>query len=349
MSTTLAQSTKPRKLVIVKLAAIGDVAMTCQVLLRYKQSLTIAETQIYWVIDKGLIALAQSILGNSLKVNWVGIEAKGLLTGTLWDKTLKFLEIGLKLLSIKPNELAIMHRDSRYNLLKLFTLNPFCKTAQINASGQEVLRLSSTLKALGYVEELVTHTKPTQKGGNENLTVGLLLGGGKNLKVTFVEKTWPHYEKLSKLLLQDDRVNLILFGTEEASSLATKIVNINSKQKILNRVGQLELPKLAEELSKLRVLVTVDTGASHIAATVMKKTSQGIFVLFGPTNFDIWAPKSLHGAHIKVLNHSIPCAPCYKDDGNYTPCTLQENARYSCMTNISPEYVSNEVLSFMFG
>ncbi len=319
--------------------------MTCQVLLRHKNDLIRQGVDLYWVIDHELIGLAKALLGPELTVHWIGIRAKDLLNASFIKKILSFFGLWLKLLALRPNQIALLHRDQRYKLLGLLTLATNGRIAQVKTQIHEVDRIAETLNALGYKQEPPAGA-PTPLE-TDAMTVGLLLGGGSNLKVTYNEKKWPHFEALANLLLKNDQVHLVLLGTQDEKSLSDAIVASNPAGRIKNLVGQLKLNQLPHTLSKLQALVTVDTGLSHIAATVMQNDNQGLFVLFGPTNFAVWGAKPLYGAMVKTLTLNLECSPCYKDDGQYLPCSQIAEKKYSCMKNITPEHVSKEVLLFM--
>jgi heptosyltransferase-2 len=84
------------------------------------------------------------------------------------------------------------------------------------------------------------------------------------------------------------------------------------------------LPRL---LSRLRCLVSGDTGVAHLAAAVGVAT----VTLFGPTDRRLTAPR---GPAARALDRAAPCAPCF-----LPTCPID----HVCLTRIEPDAVLHEV------
>lgn len=117
-------------------------------------------------------------------------------------------------------------------------------------------------------------------------------------------KNWPWERFLETASALDQRTGLrpfFLLGpveTETSREMTGKIENLGFP--ILRDIS---LPILAGLLSQCAGYLGNDSGVSHLAAAL------GIpaFLLFGPTDPEIWGPK---GKNVKILSPDQPCAPC---------------------------------------
>lgn len=96
---------------------------------------------------------------------------------------------------------------------------------------------------------------------------------------------------------------------------------------VLDRSGRTTVGVLAAFLEAADVVVTNDTGPMHLAAAVGVRT----VALFGSTS-PVWtAPR---GAGHRVVQHPVPCAPCFRRD-----CRIG----YLCLEGIEVARVRDEV------
>jgi heptosyltransferase-2 len=118
----------------------------------------------------------------------------------------------------------------------------------------------------------------------------------------------------------------VLLGTDDdaataAAALAAAGAPIPS---LVGRDRPTLLPRL---LSRLRCLVSGDTGIAHLAAALGVAT----VTLFGPTDRRLTAPRGLRS---RVLTRAAPCSPCF-----LPRCPID----HVCLTRIEPDEVLNEV------
>lgn len=146
---------------------------------------------------------------------------------------------------------------------------------------------------------------------------------------TYQSKSWPREKFVSLARMMKERydlVSLVLWGPgeeETARSVARSVPGaLCAPETGIARLGAL--------ISRLRLLVTTDSGPKHLAVL------QGIptVTLFGPTDPVIWDP--MNERH-DVIYLDLPCAPCKK-----LTCTPN-----SCLTEIETEDVMRCIVNIL--
>ena len=156
------------------------------------------------------------------------------------------------------------------------------------------------------------------------------LGGGQNSKTEFTLKQWPYWSQLLTQLKMSPAQNIVLVGAPSESDNAHKIlekVNLTSGQ-IVNLVGRTNLIQLIAVIRNAEKFIGVDSGPLHIADAALVPCVG----LYGPTSPKSWG---LLGGRSIALHHSVPCSPCYKDDGYFPPCPYE----HRCMVGLTVEAV----------
>ena len=111
----------------------------------------------------------------------------------------------------------------------------------------------------------------------------------------------PIYVSVIKQIL-DEGFNITLIG-DDKDGAKELILDFPS---LVNMVGQTSLEDWFELIAKASVVVSPDTASMHIAAALGIRT----IALFGSTNPLLTAGL---GSQVKVVSHSVPCSPCYRD------------------------------------
>jgi ADP-heptose:LPS heptosyltransferase len=108
-------------------------------------------------------------------------------------------------------------------------------------------------------------------------------------------RRWPidRFVRLGKLLARSTNATFVLTGTESERSL-TSWLRSQLATPVLDLTGRTDLGTLAAVIGRLDLLVTNDTGASHMAAA----TSTPSVVLFGPSEPRRWAPLDSNRHHV---------------------------------------------------
>ncbi len=133
-----------------------------------------------------------------------------------------------------------------------------------------------------------------------------------------------HFAQLIRDLLERG-ASIVLTGSAEDRSETQRLAQSLPSDRIRSIAGQTSVRELAAVVGSLDVLVSVDTGAAHIAAAL----GTPLAVLWGPAIYEQTRPVST-SSPIRIVRVSVPCAPCYG-----TPL-MKSCSRNICMEGISP-------------
>lgn len=132
---------------------------------------------------------------------------------------------------------------------------------------------------------------------------------------------WPvaHFVALAERLLEEEGLHLVLTGDSEEDPSAREIGRnlAHHGGRILNLAGRTSLGELGFLLREAQVLVTRDTGPSHLAAGV----GCPVTVIFGRTD-PIYGPGRWRplGERVEVLEHRLTRQPGEKREAFWQRC-----------------------------
>lgn len=151
-------------------------------------------------------------------------------------------------------------------------------------------------------------------------------------------KRWPakNFRAVIRLLHERLSCRFILFGGPGDLNIAAEIsdglavecaAEPNARPLVMSDLcGRTSLPELAAALAACDVLVSNDTGPTHLAAAV----GTPVIVPFGSTSAALTGPGLPGGEVHRFLTAAPPCAPCFRPD---CPIDLR------CLNEITPERV----------
>lgn len=145
-------------------------------------------------------------------------------------------------------------------------------------------------------------------------------------------KRWPeeYFAKIA-LGLQKEGHNVLFVGGPSDTKRVNYILNkIESKNKIYNLSGQTSLLELAAVLKKSDLLISGDTGPTHVAAAVGTNT----LAIFGPSDEEKYAPRG-SGKNVLIKNADLKCRPCGEHE-----CPLEH---FKCMKELKPKKVVDRI------
>lgn len=157
------------------------------------------------------------------------------------------------------------------------------------------------------------------------------------VKGTFALKTWPkeYFAKTVQILKKKYDAVFFVVGAPNDREYADEVIRVCNEE-ILNLCGKTSLLDLAALFDLCDLLVTVDTGATHIAAT----TGVKMVTVYGCTSPKRWHP---YNDNARVLSYEPECCPC-----KIGPEECPSWPKPECLWQITPDMVleqCNEMLS----
>lgn len=182
----------------------------------------------------------------------------------------------------------------------------------------DALELWPKAESLEKAKELIGSLKPKEK----TRLIGFVMGSSLH----WPSKRWPpeHFLSLAKRLLEKQDARILLIGSPGEELLGEPFSPLSEK-KVLNLIGKTPLEDLPAVFKQLHLVVTGDTAPLHIAAAM----NVPVVALFGPTDSKRHLPP---GKKIVALSHHLACQPCY--DG-----VCKEKDPIACLKHISVEEV----------
>jgi heptosyltransferase-2 len=141
-------------------------------------------------------------------------------------------------------------------------------------------------------------------------------------------KLWPlpRVEEFCRLMAAEG-VDVLLVGAPGDAVSAAAVTAVAPARSLVGRDRPALLSAL---LSEVDVLVSGDTGVAHLAAAL----GTSAVTLFGPTDPALSAPRG----PVRVLSHSVPCAPCF-----YRTCPIE----HPCLRDLAPALVREAVCALL--
>lgn len=157
-------------------------------------------------------------------------------------------------------------------------------------------------------------------------------------------KRWPPDRFVSAILSLHRRLNchIILFGGPGDLSTSTKIARgllefthddpTIAGVSLFDLAGKTSLIELAALLQNCHLLISNDTGPTHLAAAV----GTPVVVPFGSTSPELTGPGKPASNRHSFIKTEFPCAPCFRRD-----CPVD----FRCMKEIKPEHIVAEAVN----
>ena len=341
------------KVLVIKIAAIGDFLMATPALRALKFS-----SSIHSVTLLAGHSIAAVVQGNPHLDKIYYLDDARIFKGSFWAKLSEVLKISWRLRREKFDLGFNFHRDWRFNII-LFLAG--CKKRIGFARGRKSWLLSAGV-AIEGVKHHIFHYCDLLKGFGifcldfkmefplaeamqiaavekflqpEKLIdyVVLAPGGAANVKEEMDSRRWgaENYAALAGLLIGNGR-RVVLLGSGSDQKIADSIKA--AQPEVIDFCGKTSLTEAAALMKKARLVVCNDSGLMHLAAAVGAR----IIAIFGPTHPD--EKKPLSAGNIAVWKgEELECSPCYHD-GRFPECEHR-----SCFSKISPQEIFELVRS----
>ena len=148
------------------------------------------------------------------------------------------------------------------------------------------------------------------------------------VKGTFALKTYPkeYFVEVIKNLREKYSANFFIVGAAADRDYANEFVEELGSE-ILNFCGETSITDLAEIFRHSDLLITVDTGATHIAATTKIK----MVVMYGCTSPKRWHPINTNAVVLSSEENCCPCKVKVEDCPTFP--------KPKCLYNVTPDKV----------
>ncbi len=336
---------KPKRILIVQTAFLGDVVLTLPVVQKIHEKYPNAK------IDFIAIPAAQNLLSMCPQINQLWIydkqgQAKGLAA---------FINYAKKLRKTHYQIAFVPHRSIRSAALVWLAKIPirigfdrsagkwlFTNIIPYPTGVHEINRNLHLLKSDGLdpAEKVFPqlHFSDADKQAVWHFFKKYHLNSGNKIITMAPGSVWAtkrwlpkYFAKLADMLGKTG-YQIVLVGAEPDNCIAREIITL-SKNTLFNAVGKFSVSQSALVIQNSRLLITNDSAPMHLAVAV--KTP--IVAIFGPTvrEFGFYPYGEFDQiAEVKNLN----CRPCAKHGGAKCPI-----GTFACMKHLLPEHVFQKV------
>ncbi len=345
----MAPAEAPRRVLVVKTAAIGDCINALGAVRALRAALPAAH--LAWLVGR---ASAEAVKGQAPVDEWIVVDDATLVQ----RRPLPLLALARALRSRRFDAALVLHRAPAVRLLVRASGVPR-RVGLVRAAADRRLLTDAVVDEPGVhegeryrraVERMVGRPLPREPGAwtpptdavvraaarwrawgwhDGDRVVAVAPGGGINPRTRFELKRWPieKFVELARRLLRIDARVLALGLPEEVTAFREAV---GGEAGVETASGDLRLAGAL--LARSRVCVANDSGLLHLAAA----TGVPCVAIFGPTNPEVWGPS---GPAHRVVRHMVPCQPCYRDDGILPECRWE----HRCMRDLPVEEVLDAV------
>jgi ADP-heptose:LPS heptosyltransferase len=285
---------KPTKhILVIRLSAMGDVAMTVPVLMAFTEQypdvkLTVLTREIFKPLFRDL---------ENVSVFHADVKGKHKGVFGLWKLSKELKKLGI-------DAVTDLHNVLRSNILKFFLFGIKCVQIDKGRTEKKALttgvifkqlkttqqRYADVFEKLGFKLELSSPSFPEQsKLNNKTLTIV----GNDTLKwigiapfAAFESKMYPLDLIKEVISTLSKTYKILLFGGGQQE---VEILNNfqNSFDNVINLAGKLSLSEELDVISNLDIMLSMDSANAHLAATLGKK----VITIWGVTHpFSGFAP-----------------------------------------------------------
>ena len=327
-----------KKILIVKLGAIGDVVMSLAMI--NEIDIKYPGARITWMAGKIVGPLIKSI---SRIDEAIIINDSDLLTGNPVKRLIVLFKMWVKLFGKRYDLIITAYKDKRYRLLTSTALGKVRK--DFVGKVRRTTLTPGRYHALEYMR-LINDTDDWQMRAaifpecdiipSQNLEsvflkletkyVAIAPAGAKNLLSSDDVRRWPveNYVQVAKEL-SSRKITVIIIGAQSDSWVSEHFENTP----VVNLIGKTSITDVVYIYNNCSLLISHDTGLLHLA----KLSGINTIALFGPVD-PRWRVGKNENIETIWGGEDLYCAPCYNGK------TFAECDNNICMKNIDPESVT---------
>jgi heptosyltransferase-2 len=336
---------RPLRFLIVRIAALGDVAVMTTVVTRIRTQHP--DAHVTWLCGESTEPLVRLLPGidDVIVVRDRRLYASG---GGLAMRGVELARVWARLLARRFDRVVVGHAHGGYRALVWATW-----PARVSAlshdpdhpnplpsrfRGDEYARLlQDDVDALPITRryemaDLRSVIAPVTGHGRRRVV--LVPGGARNVLRDDAVRRWPveHFRDIAARLVRED-CEVVLLGDARDAVLRPHFAGLA----VTDCLGVLDIPQALATLRGADVVVTGDTGPLHLARLVRTP----VVALFGPSDPRQMVGDSDPGVHVLWGGAHLPCRPCY-DGKEFPPC--RNNL---CMKSISVDAAFRAVMSVL--
>jgi heptosyltransferase-2 len=324
------------RILVVRLAGIGDVVMASTVVPRIRAQWP--DATIDWVVGGTAAPLVEQFDGVA---RVIAVDEMRLLRGGVVARLGEILSLWTRLTGGGYTRVFLLHVDSRYRILvvpalraKLSVLSRRDAHGSMNPVpgrylGDEYARLvdgpASVGPLVGHAPLVDLRSSLAETEGSRRRRVVLVPGGTRNVLRESALKRWPvdGYVAVAHAL-SDEGYEVVLVGDTADVWVRRSFAGVT----VTDRIGAMSLPETVSMFAGCDLVISHDTGPMHLA----RLARTPVLALFGPTMPAQFLPATDRDAVIWGGEH-LSCRPCY-DGREFADCRDNQ-----CMTSISADVV----------
>jgi lipopolysaccharide heptosyltransferase II len=332
-SSTCALKDKPKKILAIKLGAVGDLVLASPFFDNLKSNFQEAEI----VLLTG--RTCYPTIKNNPCIDRFLIADDSAIYGGGWMARLKE---ALRLIYLLRKEnfdvVFIMHRAWQFSLLAFLTgigirvgfdcqrqgalLTYKVKPVPFRNEREVYLDFLRVLGVPGIYKRTYYYLSPTEEAfrdqflkqhgiTGEDSVIAVAPGGGDNVKNTMPSRRWPeeNFKTLVRKTIEETSFRIILVGGPSDREAVSTIKDSNPECVDATHLSFGEMASLFRQCS---LFIGNDSGPLHIASAVGISTIS----LYGPTSPQQWASPDPQNT---VLFKNAECSPCY-NNGQFPDC-----------------------------
>lgn len=163
--------------------------------------------------------------------------------------------------------------------------------------------------------------------------IAIVPGGASNTLRRQILRRWPldRYRTIATALIERGH-EVVLLGGSDDLWVRDAFVSLANHPRLLDAIGTLSLPQVIAVADACDLILTHDTGPLHLAGL----SRAPLLALFGPTDPGSFLPRR-PGVRVLWGGEGFSCRPCY-DGRNFAPC-----ADNGCMQSISVASVLQQI------
>jgi heptosyltransferase-2 len=321
------------KILIVRLAAIGDVVMASSLARRLRDAKP--DAHLTWLCGQTAAPLVECFADID---EVMPVDDVRLLTGRTLDRLRVLIPLRYQLRAQRFDTAFLLHPDPRYRVLtsaivgRVIAQSRTRRRPGVNPIpgrylGDEAARLMDGADEgpmqghfpFGRLKPFL----PTARGDKPRVV--LVPGGARNVLRESALKRWPvdRYAAVARALASDG-FEVMLVGNASDDWVRPHFDGVT----VSNLIGRTSIPEMLHLLAGSDLVIAHDTGPMHLARLV----GAPLIALFGPT-----APSSFVAADTTTTvlwgGEHLACRPCY-DGREFADCANNE-----CVSSISADVV----------